>query len=830
MRVLIAFLTILLTPAVFAQTNVLFGNVTDFGLAPRSNITMTLSIVSPLNRTYNGQLVSNDPKTATTDTNGLFSFTNVIWGNYKLNPSDSSGTVWRPVVGTNTTGTVSFASIIANPSVLPPNPATNYYTQAQIDSIVSGITTTVGLTNGQAGANLRYTVFTNSIYQALSGSIVALTGDVGFGVWNNFLGDTNYPEAQNTNMGIVFSPSIDNDNYLGATNSLGKTPRFLKFWWRYQDDIRYNTNMGTIPSAVNIFKISKDLTGNGNDYVEAYNDLVVDRDLRVSGTNYASVFVGNGSGLTNISSANVSGLGTASYSNATAFYFNSNPSNYVTASITNSLASTNYVNTATNALATTNYVKSATNGLPSGIWTLGTASQSNATAFYLSSNPSSYVTSSITNGLATTNYVNTATNGFVTASVTNGLATTNFVNTAGSTVSNGVVSFVTNNYISATQGATISNSLLSSISSSNAASLAIVTNLIASKTNFDNITVTNYSLFKTNAYFAGDIYVTNHAYDVSTSQLDPLANEYVTASFVRSVLNNGAFLYGTTNTTTVGFSNILTASTNTVSLQFGANAPTSYTKGFTNFVTGTYPNGPYFASIVSTNTYQSVTGPFVNDFYIQADGSGAGHALGIAPDIFVSYDLTNLIPICAGAEQSLTMAATTNLYTWIQSAAQYNSTNAAGFYVVRRVRVTSQNGTALYINVKGGSGTATTLAFNTPVTINANYVGTFIGNGSGLTNLSPTNLVFNCTTQTTAVLNFNLAEIAITNNITFTSATGVASNGFAKYIGATVWGTGVTVAWPQLWSPNNTNSVKLTNGVIAFKCFGTNVFAAPYQP
>jgi len=108
--------------------------------------------------------------------------------------------------------------------------------------------------------------------------------------------------------------------------------------------------------------------------------------------------------------------------------------------------------------------------------------------------------------------------------------------------------------------------------------------------------------------------------------------------------------------------------------------------------------------------------------------------------------------------------------------------------------------------------------------------GGIYGNGIRLTNLNPTNLVFNSTTQTTAILNFNLAEIAITNNITFTSATGVASNGFAKYIGATVWGTGVTVAWPQIWSPNNTNLVVLTNGLVAFKCFGTNVFAAPYQP
>jgi hypothetical protein len=176
------------------------------------------------------------------------------------------------------------------------------------------------------------------------------------------------------------------------------------------------------------------------------------------------------------------------------------------------------------------------------------------------------------------------------------------------------------------------------------------------------------------------------------------------------------------------------------------------------------------------------------------------------------------------------MAATTNLYTWIQSAAQYNSTNSAGFYVVRRVRVTSQSGNNLYINVKGGSGTATTLAFSTPVTVSANYVGNFYGSGAGLTNLNPANITYTISTQSTAVLDFTLPELAITNNITFTYATNTSTNGYAKYVGATVFGTGITVTWPQIWSPNNTNSVKLTNGLVAFKSFGTNVFAAPYQP
>ena len=254
------------------------------------------------------------------------------------------------------------------------------------------------------------------------------------------------------------------------------------------------------------------------------------------------------------------------------------------------------------------------------------------------------------------------------------------------------------------------------------------------------INIDGSTIFSSNVYFGSNLYVTNHAYDASGNLLDPEANEYVTASFVRSVLNNGAFLYGTTNTIAVGFSNVVNNATNTVSLQFGGNAPAAYSKGFTNFQNGTYPNGPYFATIISTNTYQAITGPFVNDFYIQANGSSQP-AIALCPDIFVTYNLTNLIPICQGAPQSLTMGSTTNLYTWIQAAAQYNSTNTAGFYVVRRVRVTSQNGNNLYINVQGGSATPTTLAFNTPVTVNANYTGTFTGNGSGLTNIPATGIV-----------------------------------------------------------------------------------------
>jgi hypothetical protein len=416
------------------------------------------------------------------------------------------------------------------------------------------------------------------------------------------------------------------------------------------------------------------------------------------------------------------------------------------------------------------------------------------------------------------------------------------------------------------------------------------------------ITFSNYSFFKTNVYFGGNTYTTNHAYDASGNLLDPEANEYVTASFVRSILNSDQFLFGTANTTNnIGFTNY-DGTTNTIALLFAATPSTNYTKQFSNFVAGTY-----WASVISTNTFQSVSGPYVNDIYVNLDSDKAnpnpGPTFTMMPDIYATYDRTNLILLAAGAAQPI-VYHNTNLYTWIQSSPQYTSTNAAGFYIVRRVKCDSftiGGGNANpVINVFGGSNYITSVAFNTPVVINANYYGTFIGNGSGLTNiplsglqstpltnnpsatswtnnigiygngsgltniplsglqskpltnnpsatswtnnigiygngigltnLNPASLSFLVTTQMTAVLNFNLAEIAITNNITFTSATGVASNGYVKYIGATVWGTNITVSWPQIWSPNNTNIITLTNGLVAFKCFGSNIFAAYYQP
>jgi hypothetical protein len=116
----------------------------------------------------------------------------------------------------------------------------------------------------------------------------------GFRVNNGYLGNTNYPEAQLPNMAMLMNPQIDGDNHpRGQTNSLGLTPKFLKFWWSYCADTTPNN---TFPSYDNVFAIKVDLSGNGNSYCQAYNDFSVLRDLRVDRDGYfgRNLFVTNG--------------------------------------------------------------------------------------------------------------------------------------------------------------------------------------------------------------------------------------------------------------------------------------------------------------------------------------------------------------------------------------------------------------------------------------------------------------------------------------------------------------------------------------------------------
>jgi hypothetical protein len=149
---LLAFLT--LASPTFAQTNLLTGSVGNYGLAPQTGIACTLTLVSPNPRTVNGVFIRRDPVVATSDTNGAFYFTNVVWGNYTLTFAGRVDTVFKMAVLTNTEGDVPMASLATSATVAMPNPATNFYTMSQVDALVAGAGggTSGALTNGDVRA------------------------------------------------------------------------------------------------------------------------------------------------------------------------------------------------------------------------------------------------------------------------------------------------------------------------------------------------------------------------------------------------------------------------------------------------------------------------------------------------------------------------------------------------------------------------------------------------------------------------------------------------------------------------------------------------------
>lgn len=149
MRVLMT-MALLLALNCSAQTNVLWGNLVSTGQSVRTNVAVELDLITPVNRTVNGFPVSNDPLLTYSDINGYFAFTNVIWGQYQALLHDSTGTHFPVYVGTNTLGSQALASCIRSAAVLPPNPGTNYYTQSQINALLSGVGGSLWSSSGNA--------------------------------------------------------------------------------------------------------------------------------------------------------------------------------------------------------------------------------------------------------------------------------------------------------------------------------------------------------------------------------------------------------------------------------------------------------------------------------------------------------------------------------------------------------------------------------------------------------------------------------------------------------------------------------------------------------
>ena len=187
-----------------------------------------------------------------------------------------------------------------------------------------------------------------------------------------------------------------------------------------------------------------------------------------------------------------------------------------------------------------------------------------------------------------------------------------------------------------------------------------------------------------------------------------------------------------------------------------------------------------------------------------------------------SFYTTNVMTSASGGNH-ISVTTTTNANGIALAVSDISQTNVAlnKLSLNDGSSLTSLSGAnitgTLSVNTTGSAGKAT----NSPSGINLNLV---------LTNVVGFVQNTNIAIASTAVLNFSNAEQVITGNLTFTYATNCPPLGSAMYAGITVFGSGITVAWPQNWTPNQTPTATLTNALIAVKAYGTNIFLGYYQP
>lgn len=137
------------------QTNYIFGYVGDYSLVGQKKIQITATLLSPNPRYIGNVLVRQEPQSVYSDTNGLFGLTNYPWGFYRLDIFGAVGTTFKFNVWTNTLGSTPIGTLITNNAALPPNPGTNYYTQAQEDAWRANIM-------GSSNTNIVWGTQTNS--------------------------------------------------------------------------------------------------------------------------------------------------------------------------------------------------------------------------------------------------------------------------------------------------------------------------------------------------------------------------------------------------------------------------------------------------------------------------------------------------------------------------------------------------------------------------------------------------------------------------------------------------------------------------------------------
>jgi chaperonin cofactor prefoldin len=198
-------------------------------------------------------------------------------------------------------------------------------------------------------------------------------------------------------------------------------------------------------------------------------------------------------------------------------------------------------------------------------------------------------------------------------------------------------------------------------------------------------------LQKTGDTASGPLYTT---IDFTTNA--PAANEIPSAGWVRTLFNSGNLLYATTNISTIN-SNLFELHT------------VSPTGKYTNTY-ASVTNNQYIAASISTQKYTRINGPATVAVYLSQIDNGAANSLTCEPELYYTYDGTNLLGDWISAIQPITTS--TQIYNWVISFPDTVATNTDGFYVVPRMKVISANNAG--VKFFAGSNVNSRIGFSVP--------------------------------------------------------------------------------------------------------------------
>ena len=339
-----------------------------------------------------------------------------------------------------------------------------------------------------------------------------------------------------------------------------------------------------------------------------------------------------------------------------------------------------------------------------------------------------------------------------------------------------------------------------------------LTNLVT-PTNFASITVTNSATMLSNVFIADNLYVTNHAYDVSTSRLDPLANEFVTAEYVQSVMAANFDLYFSTNSSGISITNVGTPSTMVV-----ANPVNSQTNTISSFT-----NGTYFTARLQTNSISYIQSVPINLYtYVQITGGGSVTA---HPEMWLYNTNGTIVQLGYSSDNtySSSISVPVNLSIALTNTDYLNVNLTNNPQLLLRWYVTSTTGNPTW-RFLIGNGNVSHITVGTIPSANQNYVGTFTGNGTGLTNIPSTGITG---FGTAAYSNSTAFAPSTVTNLTAgqlaTIAAAVTNNASPTFTGLSV---GAQTAL-DVNGNGKVGGVGLTNGVLTGNGSGiTNVSAS----